>query len=243
MPLRQRVAHMPPEGRQEVIAESTEPFHSRVAPTWFPRLRRDITWPLSDPASAKSRDMGRALHGSHFAAGRPGVTDCRSASARAHAARKAPERPRSRASSSAPSSLGCSAEGLDTERLAPSSTAAASGLEADRREALFFRRPRRTHLCQRRSESGAHFFLFACAALTVGLSYLAAAKGAGQLVGGTQAAPIAEGAQSPDQPGSGDRLGPPPESARERATRWTSFVSARICRERSSSSTFCLSSS
>ena len=32
-------------------------------------------------------------------------------------------------------------------------------------------------------------------------------------------------------------------SARERATEWTSSVSVRICRERSSSSTFCVSSS
>jgi hypothetical protein len=47
--------------------------------------------------------------------------------------------------------------------------------------------------------------------------------------------------QSPDRPG--DRLGPPVESARERVSKWTSLVSARICRERLSNSTFCSSSS
>ena len=50
-------------------------------------------------------------------------------------------------------------------------------------------------------------------------------------------------AQVPDRSESHYRLGSSLGSARERVTKWTSLVSARICRERSSSSTFCLSSS
>ena len=49
--------------------------------------------------------------------------------------------------------------------------------------------------------------------------------------------------QLPDRSESHYRLGPPLGSARERVTKWTSLVSVRICRERSSSSTFCSSSS